>query len=214
MNAPATSSASARHLLCLAASILGLMVLTFSVEPGTVLASSATDVYTEEPPPPTPGKNDNNVNNANNGNGGSSGNQNSGGDSDSGSGDSSGGSTDTSSSGSGDSTGSGSDTPTQTQQFSNGQYNPATDSDTSGSTGATGSSDNSESDDSTITATPASGGDDGSGGGSALPLIIALLIGVPLIAGGGYYAWTRYRVRDEDRDRLKTALSDRKPTGS
>lgn len=44
-------------------------------------------------------------------------------------------------------------------------------------------------------------------------MIIALLIGVPLIAGGGYYAWTRYRVRDEDRDRLKTALSDRKPTG-
>ena len=70
MNAPATSSASARRLLCLAASILGLMVLAFGVAPGTVLASSATDVYTEEPPPPTPGKNDNNGNNTNNGNGG------------------------------------------------------------------------------------------------------------------------------------------------
>ena len=216
MNAPATSSASARRLLCLAASILGLMVLTFSVEPGTVLASSATDVYTEEPPPPTPGKNDNNGNNTNNGNGGTSGNQNSGANGESGSSGSSGssgGDSDSSGYSSGYSSGSGDGTSTPSKQYSNGQYNPATDSDESGATGATGSSDDSNPDDSTITATPASGDGGDGGGGSALPLIIGLLIGVPLIAGGGYYAWTRYRVRDEDRDRLKTALSDRKPTG-
>ena len=94
MNLLSSIPVARKQALCLAAAVLGLMFRRPPLAPGTVLASSATDVYTEQPPPPTPDKNNNNGNNANNGNGGNGGNQNSSGNSDSGSGDSSGGSTD------------------------------------------------------------------------------------------------------------------------
>jgi len=172
------------------------MVLAFGVAPGTVLASSATDVYTEEPPPPTPNKTGGN-NNGNSGNGSS----NSG---DSGSSGSTGSSTGSSgSSGTDDGSGSsGSDGngKKKLKKYSNGTYNPATDGDKD-KAGA----DTDDSDDSTISAAPASGGDDD--GGSALPWIIAIVIGVPLIGGGAYYLWKRYQTPDDEtRDKLKSAL--------
>ena len=212
MNAPAPHTASARHLLCLAASILGLMVLAFGVAPGTVLASSATDIYTEEPPPPTPSNNGNGGNGGNNGTGGSQGNGGNGGNASSG--DTGSDSSDGSGSGyTGSGSGSGSDdTPDKQKKFSDGNYNPATDSDKDKP--AKKAEADEDSDDSTISAAPASG-DDG-GGGSALPWIIALVIGIPLIGGGGYYLWQRYRSPDDEtREQLKTALgSNSTGTGS
>lgn len=214
MNARTTHTVSARLLLCLAASILGLMVLAYGVAPGTVLASSATDVYTEEKPPPTPTQNNNggndNSGSQSSGNSNSSGGSSSSGSSDSGSGSS--GSSSGSGSGSGGSDSSGSGTTTKSKQYSDGNYNPATDSDKNEKKSA--KKDDSKSDDSTA-AVATSGDDDGGGGGSALPWIIAVLIGVPLIGAGGYYAWARYRSRDDEtRDRLKSALGEGKSTGS
>jgi hypothetical protein len=210
MNVHATNgqlaNATARRLLCLAASILGLLVLTFGVAPGTVLASSATDIYTEEPPPVTP--------NTNNG-GNNGGTNNNGGNSNSGNNGSSTGNDDSDSdySGSGDDTGTGSgdDKYKSGKKYSNGGYNPATDSDEK--SGKKAGKD--DSDDSTINAATAGGDDNDDGGGSALPLIIAILIGVPLIGAGGYYGWTRYRSGDDEtKDRLKSALKGGKPTGT
>jgi hypothetical protein len=198
------ANATARRLLCLAASILGLLVLAFGVAPGTVLASSATDIYTEEPPPATPTTNNGGNNGGTSNNGG---NSNSGGNSSAGSDDSG-----SDYSGTGDGSGSGDDKYKTGKKYSNGGYNPATDSDEK--SGKKAGDD--DSDDSTINAATA-GGDDGDddGGGSALPLIIAILIGVPLIGAGGYYGWTRYRSGDDEtKDRLKSALKGGKPTGT
>jgi hypothetical protein len=207
MNVHATKgeSATARRLLCLAASIFGLLVLAFGVAPGTVLASSATDIYTEEPPPATPNTNNggNNGGTSNNGGNSNSGDKGSAGTDDSGSGYS-----DT-----GDGSGSGDDKYKTGKKYSNGGYNPATDSDKKSGKKAG----NDDSDDSTINATTAGGDDSDDGGGSALPLIIAILIGVPLIGAGGYYGWTRYRGGDDEtKDRLKSALKGGggKPTGT
>ena len=213
MNAYPNVYFSARRALCLAASILGLLFLAWGVAPGTVLASSATDVYTEEPPPPTPVKN-HNGNQNNGGNQNNSGNQ-SGGNDSSGSGSSDYGSSGSSGSGDSSTGGSSSDDGSANQkQYSKGGYNPATDSDKSGDKAKAGTGSNSE-DDSTASATPAGGNDSDGGGGSALPLILAILIGVPLIAGGAYYAWVRYRVKDDEtKDRLKSALDGGKPSGT
>jgi hypothetical protein len=208
MNAQAIHTFSARQLLCLAASILGLMFLAYGVAPGTVLASSATDVYTEEPPPPTPTNNGNNNNGGNKSNGNTDSNDSTGSSSDGS--DYSGGSSDTDSSGS--TSDDGSTEKPKLKQFSDGNYNPATDSDKKDKSAK---KEDSKSDDSTA-AVPTSGDGDDGDGGSSLPLIIAILIGVPLIGVGGYYAWARYRSRgdDETRDRLKSALSGGKSTGS
>ncbi len=69
------------------------------------------------------------------------------------------------------------------------------------------SADKSDSDESTQ-AVAAPAGDDGSGPG--LALVVGLLLAVPLIAGGGYYLFRRYRQGgsdDETSARLQDAVS-------
>lgn len=168
--------------------------LAFALAPGTVLASTS-GVYTEEelPPGPGPGKNGGNGGNGGgkdkSGNGGSQNNNGAGG----------GGSNTGSDGGNADG---GTDAPAK--QYSNGQYNPAT----AGKENTTGKQDQVDSadDDSTVSVAPASGGG-GDDGGSALPLIIAIVIGVPLLGTGGYFLWKRYRGSDDEtREKLKSAL--------
>ncbi len=192
--------------ICLLASVFGLLFLASALAPVTLPASAVANVYTEEPPPPTPTDN-----NGNGGNGGSKsgGNDtpvsNSGSDGSDGSGDS--GSTGSGSGGSSDSN-AGSGKPSK--QYSDGQYDPATDSDNDKAEKNVKSDD---SDESTISAAPASG--DGDDGGSSLPLILAIIIGVPLIAGGGYLLWRHFRGSDDEtRDRLKSALGGSDGAGS
>ncbi len=198
MDARMIDFASARNLLCLAASILGLMVLAFAVAPGTVLASTG-GVYKEERPPATPPKKEGGKKNAANENGGGNGNSSNPGSSD---GDGSG----AGSSGSDD--GSGSGQSTKSKKYSDGKYNPATDS----KKGKAGKDGQGEDDDSVVAAAPASGDDDG---GSAWPLIIAIVIGVPLLGAGGYFLWKRYRGPDEEtREQLKTAIGSKTADGS
>lgn len=187
MNARMTDFASARNLLCLAASILGLMALAFAVAPGTVLASTG-GVYKEEPPPPAPPKKEGDKKKVADNNGDDSGNPpNAGGGSGS----------DPGSPGGDDGSGSGQNS--KPKKYSNGKYDPATDSDKNKAGKA-------EDDDSTIAAAPASGDD----GGSAWPLIIAIVIGVPLLGAGGYFLWKRYRGPDEEtREQLKAAIGSK-----
>lgn len=198
MNAQAMHMASARHLLCLAASILGLMVLAFGVAPGTVLASSTTDVYTEEPPPPTPKPNNNGNNNGN----GSGNNQT--GNSGDGNSDDGSGYVDTGSDpGYDDTTSTGGDKPVSNKDKSDKKK---------AKNQKAGQDKNSE--DSTVAASPAGGDSDG-GGGSALPLIIAILIGVPLIGAGAWYLWRRFQSPDDEtREKLKSAVSGGKSASS
>ena len=89
------------------------------------------------------------------------------------------------------------------RQYSDGNYNPAVSGQDRNRTGATGANDVSDAEDE-AGAIATSGGDDG---GSALPWIIAILVGVPLLAGGGYYLWRRYQTPDDEtRETLKAAL--------
>ncbi|MBN8868951.1 MAG: hypothetical protein J0H66_03615 [Solirubrobacterales bacterium] len=194
------ANVAARRLLCLAASILGLMVLAFGVAPGTVLASSASDIYTEDPGPATP-----NTNNGGN-NGGAS---NNGGKPNSGENVSTG-SEDPGSGYYDDGSSSGDDQGTSGEKQAKRKHKQADSKDKRGKK-ARGD----DSDDTAVAATAAGGDDGDGGGGSALPVIIAILIGVPLIGAGGYYGWTRYRAGDDEtKDRLKTALKGGKPTGT
>ena len=188
--------------ICLLAAVFGLLFLASALAPVTLPASAVANVYTEEPPPPTPTDN-----NGNNGNGGSKsgGNDtpvsNTGSDGDSGDSGSTGG-------GSGGSSDSNSGSGKPSKQYSDGQYDPATDSDK-----ADKNAKSDDSDESTISAAPASG--DGDDGGSSLPLILAIIIGVPLIAGGGYLLWRHFRGSDDEtRDKLKSALGSSDSAGS
>ncbi len=203
MNALATPRNSAKRGLYLAAAMLGILVLAFGVAPGTVLASSATDVYTEPDVPPTPTKNDKGDKNKNGGKGKkNSGKNKSGGSNNSGN-DSSG----TGSNGSGYSydpgTGSTGDTPVSQGTGQNGSVNNSQGTGNVDQTDPTETTDTGDTSDETIAVTPA-GGDSG-GGGSALPMIIAILVGIPLIGGIAYYGWCRYRSRD---DHLDSAFND------
>lgn len=204
MDSPTTSYAAMRKLLCLTASILGLVGLAFAVAPGTVLASTG-GVYAEEEVPPTPPKKENNGrNNGNNTGNGNNANQ----------GNETGNSGYSGSGSSGESGDSGSEPPVsqgdsssgkKSKKYSSGKYNPATDSKKNKA------SDDQNDDESVVAAAPASG--DG-GGGSAWPLIIAIVIGVPLIAGGGYLMWQRFRgPDDETRDKLKSAIGSKTADG-
>lgn len=166
------------------------------------------NVYTEEPPPPTPvDKGGNSGNGGNNGNNGAKAADNDTPVSDSGSGGGDSGSTGGGSGSSGSGSNSGSGTPSK--QYSNGQYDPATDSDKDK---AGKKAEAEEPDQATISAAPAS--DDGDDGGSSLPLILAIIIGVPLVAGAGYLLWKRLRGSDDEtREKLKTALGGSDDTG-
>ncbi len=188
--------ASPLRALALLAAVFGLLFLASALAPVTLPASAVANVYTEEPPPPTP--TDNGGGNGN-GNGGTNTSDNdtpvssdgSGGGSDSGS---------TGGGSGGSDSGSGSGNPSK--QYSNGQYDPATDSDKEK---AEQDARNGEPDETTISAAPAS--DDDGDGGSSLPLILAIIIGVPLIAGGGYLLWKRFRGSDDEtREKLKSAV--------
>lgn len=196
------ANVAARRLLCLAASILGLMVLAFGVAPSTVLASSASDIYTEDPGPATPNTNNGGNNGGASNNGGQSSSDDNG----------STGSDDTGSGYTDDGSGTGDDQYGSGETQNKSGHKPKADSNDKRGKKKARSDD---SDDTAVAAT-AGGGDDGDGGGgSALPVIIAILIGVPLIGAGGYYAWTRYRAGDDEtKDRLKTALKGGKPTGT
>ena len=174
------------------------MVLAFGVAPGTVLASSPTDVYTEEPPPPTPKPTDNGNNNGN-----GSGNQS--GNTGSGSSDDDAGYVDT-----------GSDTGYDDNSTSTGGDKPVSNEDKPDKKKANGKNarQDKKSEDSTVAASPAGSDSDG-GGGSSLPLIIAILIGVPLIGAGAWYLWRRYQSPDEEtRDKLKSAVNGGKSASS
>lgn len=187
-----------RRGLSLAASILGLLVLSFGLAPGTVLASSPTDIYTEGPPPGTPpptkkpfkkkpgnqkkpGKKK--PGNQNNGNG-----------------------DDSASTGAVVPTDGSGNTPGGSASSGNdGNQVPV---DASGAGQSDGSSPTAAgNEDETLAVTPASESKS-DGGGSALPLIIAILVGVPVLGLGGYFLWVRYRRRhDDDFHDLNSAYS-------
>lgn len=187
--------------ICLLAAVFGLMFLASALAPGTLPASAVANVYTEEPPPQAPKPDRNQTGNNGGQTGGGDGNSGGGGGTSSsgGGGDSAGGSSGTGGSGT---DGSGSNAQPN-RQYSDGNYNPAVSGQDRNRTGATGADDESDAEDE-AGAIATSGGDDG---GSALPWIIAILVGVPLVAGGGYYLWRRYQTPDDEtREKLKAAL--------
>ncbi|MCC6755916.1 MAG: PLDc_N domain-containing protein [Solirubrobacterales bacterium] len=182
------------------------MLLASALAPGTVPTSSATDVYTEEPPPPTPntgghGGNDKtggNTNTGGNGSGQSSGSGNSGSGSSSTSPD-----TSTSSDG----------TTGEPKQYS---YGGTGDEPSKGKEKDEAGKD-SNSEDSAAAVNTSGEDDDGDDGGSALPWIIAILIGVPVIGGIAYYVWKRRQGGDDEtKEKLKSALNGKSkgPEGS
>lgn len=182
---------------------MGLLGLSFGLAPGTVLAYNPGDIYTEGPPPTTPptekkpekknpGKKKNPGNHEKPGKKNNAGNQGDGGNDSGAVGtvvpvDGSG-NPPAGSDGAGNSTGTGG-APADTAQ---GGTPGAQDDNAAGT------------DDGTVAVTPASENktDDG---GSALPVIIAILVGVPLIGFGAYYFWAKRRDRDDEFHDLDSA---------
>jgi hypothetical protein len=197
-----------RGLFALSAIVLSALAFTLLAAPATVLADSAAGQYTEpilpEKPPVSNGgdkqpggasgsPNGDNSNGSDNDSGGSSGDQGSAG-----------------SGSSGGASGSGTPSGDDSGGAAGGSGQDDDGSDQNGGAGGSGSSGG----DGNSTGANPSGesarnalGDDS--GGSTLWLIAALLVGVPLLVGGGWYLLSRRDSQegdDETRDRLRAAV--------
>ena len=200
-----------KRLLAVGALVFAALMLALSATTATVLADSAAEQYTEPQLPQKPPQTDR----SNTGNGSS--NQPSGqtgGNGDAGSGSSDPGVPGSSITQSDD--GGSAAVPDEPQGSGNGAADRGDDSRKSkggenkskGGENKSKGGENSSKERESEAALFGTGGDDD--GGSGIWLFVALLLGVPLLAGGGYYLFRRYghgQGDDETRARVRDALS-------
>jgi hypothetical protein len=191
---------AAKHFLAVVALVVAALMLAFSATPATVLADSAAEQYTEPQLPQTPpdqtGTNSGNSNGASNQSGGNGGGGNGGGGNGGGSASSEGAagapggpnSSFTESGGAGSAA-----VPGGPDEPGSGATDQSEGADESkGGAGASEKRESNESEatqESEATLFGPGGSDDG---GPTLWLIAALVLGIPLLVGGGYYLFRRY----------------------